>query len=216
MRLRTLFTTAALLATSAHAQMAVVDLKALIEARKQVDSWNQQLSGMRSQLAAMTGSRNMGSLLHNPTLYNYLPPDAAAALRANAGGLGSARALEADQRLFGIDKTSLDPQSATATSFTARQAANANAQLINDQAYQASAERIRQLDALTNSIDAATDPMAINALAVRVQAEQGRIANEQARLNLLANMAANAERVREQQSREIVMQATRGPIPAGW
>lgn len=183
---------------------------------KQFKTLQSQLDQAKATYSALTGARGMSNLLRNPALYNYLPADAANALRANGGGMASASAIQADLKLFSVDQTGLDPNSAAARNFTARQAGNANVQLMNEQAYQAASDRIRQLDALTKSIDAARDPMAIQALQVRVQAEQAMIANEQARLSVLASAAANADRVHEQQAGEIVMKAARGPMPAGW
>ncbi len=214
--------------TIAQAQMAVAtpDLSAVTRV-----SWSKQVADMANQLRAaenqlrqakatfdsLNGSRGIGNLLHNPTLYNYLPPDATTVLRAaNTRGIPGADAIRASQRLLGISDTRINPNSATAAAFTSRQVGNANYQLLNEQGYQAAIDRIRQLDAMTKSIDGATDPMKIQALQVRVQTEQGLIANEQARLAILANMATHADRVRDQQSREIGMKSVRGPIPAGW
>ena len=212
----------------AQGQMVVAtpDLSAVTKV-----SWAKQVADMANQLRAaenqlrqtkatfdsLNGSRGIGNLLRNPTLYNYLPPDAATVLRATSTtGMLGADAVRASQRLLGIRDTALNPNSATAVAFTARQVGNANYQLLNEQGYQTVIDRIRQLDAMTRSIDGATDPMTIHALQVRVQTEQGLIANEQARLTLLANMAANAERIHNQQNLEIMMRSVRAPMPAGW
>lgn len=229
MKTRHILALAALIgATSAaQAQLAVIDpalaalskvswAKQVVDMTAQIRAAESQLATARSTFDSLNGARGIAGLLRNPTLYNYLPADAAAVLRANGGGIASAAAIRADLQLLDIGKTGLDPQGATAKNFSARQTSNASFQLLNEQGYQASADRIKQLDALTKSIDGATDPMAINALQVRVAAEQALVANEQARLTVLAQMAANAERVREQQSREIAMRATYGTMPAGW
>lgn len=228
MKLRLILATGALCATiGAQAQMAVTDplltamtqaswVKQAADMARQIQQAQQQLAQAKQTYDSLNGSRGMSNLLRNPSLYNYLPPDVAAALRANTSGLSGTDAVLANMRVLGIEQTGLDPRSATGANFTARQVSNANYQLLNDQAYQAATSRIKQLDAMVKSIDGATDPAAIHALAVRVQAEQGMIANEQARLTVLANAAANIERVQEQRDREIIMKSSRGPMPAGW
>lgn len=215
------------MATSVHAQMIVSapDLNMLTQASwvkqagdmgRQIQEAQRQLTQAKATFDSMNGSRGISGLLRNPSLYSYLPSNAANALRANTSGVSGTDAILANMKMLGIEQTSLDPKSATATNFASRQTSNANYQLLNDQAYQAANDRIKQLDAMVKSIDGAKDPMAINALAVRVHAEQGLIANEQARLNVLANAAANIQRVQEQQSREIVMKSTQAPMPTGW
>ena len=64
--------------------------------------------------------------------------------------------------------------------------------------------------------DSATDPKAIADLQARIGAEQGFIANEQAKLNVIAQMQQAQERIRQQQGREVIMQSTRGAMPSGW
>jgi type IV secretion system protein VirB5 len=191
-------------------------IKQVADMARQLQEAQKQLTQARATYDSMNGSRGISNLLRNPTLYNYLPPDAANALRVNTSSLSGTDAILANMKLLGIEQTSLDPKSPAGANFTARQASNANYQLLNDQAYQAADDRIKQLDAMIKSINGATDPMAINALSVRVAAEQGMIANEQARLMVLGNSAANIQRVQEQQSREIIMRSTRAPMPPGW
>jgi type IV secretion system protein VirB5 len=228
MKLRLILAITALLAaTGAQAQMAVTDpaltlmtqaswVKQAADMARQIQQAQQQLTQAKQTYDSLNGSRGISNLLRNPSLYNYLPPDAANAMRVNTSGLSGTDALLANMRLLGIEQTSLDPRSETGTNFTARQTSNANYQLLNDQAYQAANNRIKQLDSMVKSIDGATDPMAINALSVRVAAEQAMIANEQARLAVLAESAANIQRVQEQQSREIIMKSTHSGLPPGW
>lgn len=228
MKLRFALATAALCTTAGvQAQMVVSTpeltaltkmswVKQTADMTRQIQQAQQQLAQAKQTYDSLNGSRGMSDLLRNPTLYSYLPPDIAGALRVNTSGLSGTDALLANMRMLGIEQTSLDPKSATGTNFTARQVSNANYQLLNDQAYQAANDRIKQLNAMVRSIDGATDPASINALAVRVQAEQGLIANEQARLTVLANAATNIQRVQEQQSREIMMKSTTGSMPPGW
>ena len=214
-------------ASCAHAVLPVTDYvhigisqaswaKQAADMVTQITKLKEQLTQAQQTYSAMTGSRGMSSLLQNPGLYNYLPPDVAAALKANGAGLASATAIKADLKLFDIGQSSIDPNSATGKNFVSRQSANANYQVLNDQGYAAAADRVKQLNAMTQSIDGATDPAAIAALQARISAEQGLIANEQAKLTLLAQMAANEDRIREQQAKEIAMKATRGTMPAGW
>lgn len=215
-------------ASCAQAQLAVTvigDMTATVNQSaniaqyiKQVATLEQQYQQLQKTYSAIMGSRNMSTLLQNPALYSYLPTNVATAIKANGSGVTGAAALTADLKLFDITQSSINPNSATAKNFTTRQSGNANYQVINDQAYAAATDRVAQLNAMTQSIDGATDPMAIAALHTRIVAEQGLIANEQTKLAVLTQMAANDDRIREQQAKEIIMKATRtsGGLPDGW
>lgn len=228
MKLRPILTAAALCtATCAQAQWVVNDpihtaltqgswVKQAADMVRQIQLAQRELEQTKATYDSLNGSRGISNLMRNPRLYHYLPPNVPSALQMSAPSLSGTDAILANMKLLGIEQTSLDPKSQTGANFTARQASNANYQLLNDQAFQAANDRIKQLDAMVKSIDGATDPMAINALSVRVAAEQGMIANEQARLSVLAAAATNLQRVQEQQSREIIMKSARGGLPPGW
>ena len=56
-------------------------------------------------------------------------------------------------------------------------------------------DRITQLASLTQSIDSSTDPKAIADLQARINAEQGFIANEQAKLNVIAQLRTERDKI---------------------
>lgn len=198
----------------------VIDAAAIAQAVEQVAAWGkqnqqmiQQITQMKAQFDAMNGSRGIGSLLQNPQLYSYLPADFRTVLAADGSGGVGATALMNSLKLYGIEQTGIDPNSATAKLFKNGQNQNAVFRLTGEQGYQAMSDRVTQLAALTQSIDATTDPKAIAELQARIAAEQGFIANEQAKLNILAQMQAGQDRIRQQQGREILMNSVYGRVP---
>lgn len=92
-------------ATSQAQGIPVIDIAGLIQAvqevlqsLQQIENQIRQIEQLRSQTAAMTGSRGLGSVLNNPLLQNYIPSDAIRIVNSvnttgYAGLAGTARAL---------------------------------------------------------------------------------------------------------------------------
>lgn len=225
-KLRTLVLVAAITgsASVANAGIPVIDAANLANSVQQVIAWGQQFQQMQSQFQqlqqqfqSMNGSRGIANLLNNPNLYNYLPPDFAQVLAADgSGGTAQSAALMTQLKLLDIDQTGIDPNSQVGKMFKNSQNQNAVFRILGEQGYTAMNQRIQQLSGLKNRIDSATDPKAIADLQARIGAEQGFIANEQAKLNVIAQMQQAQERIRQQQGREVIMKSTRGTMPAGW
>lgn len=209
--------------SNANAGIPVIDAANLAQAIQQVIAWGQQyqqmiqqIQQMEAQFNSMNGTRGIANLLKNPALYDYLPHDFASVLAADGSGGAGASGLMSTLKLYGIDQTSIDPNSQTGKLFQNSQNQNAVFRMLGEQGYKVMSDRITQLASLTQSIDSTTDPKAIAELQARINAEQGFIANEQAKLNVIAQLQAAQERIRQQQGREVIMSAGKGPMPAGW
>lgn len=206
--------------TNANAAWPVIDAANLANTAKQVQAWAKQFEQMRSQINqmksqfdSMNGTRGIADLLKNPELYDFLPHDFVSVLSADGSGGIGASSLMTTLKLFGIDQTGIDPASATGKLFQNTQNQNAVFRMLGEQGYKSMANRLTQLALLTKSIDGATDPKAIADLQARISAEQGFIQNEQAKLQVIAQMQAAQEQIRQQQAREVLMHSVSGTVP---
>lgn len=226
-RFRTLVLIAAVIGSApvAHAGVPVIDAANLANAMQQIAAWKQQFDQMTAQAKqlqrqfdSMNGSRGIADLLDNPHLYKYLPQDFTEVLSADGSGGGNpqSQSLMTELRLLDINHTNLNPASQAGRLFQNSQNQNAVFRILGEQGYAAMNQRLQQLSSLKTRIDSAPDPKAIADLQARISAEQGFIANEQAKLNVIAQMQQAQERIRQQQGREIIMKSTRGTMPAGW
>lgn len=203
--------------SGATAQMAVIDVRAIVQMAQQLRVLQDQLSTARNQLTraeqqyqALTGRRGMEALLAG-TVRNYLPPDWAemeAALRGlQSSYTGLVNQLEAVVRAnavltpaqiarLAVDQ--LDHLEATRRSV-------ALMQVTSREALQVSSQRFASLQELIDAIPTATDTKAVLDLQARIAAEQAMLQNEHTKLMVL-NQAAEAEqRAHEQRARELAI-----------
>lgn len=199
----------------AHAQWAVIDVRAIAQLVQEVATLQQQLATEQQQLQqaqqelqTMTGDRGMEQLLAG-TVRNYLPETAAdlqavfnqtstpysalAAYMQNAMGLNA---------VLGVPQiASLGPQQQSQLQ-AARRAAAA-LQAIAADALAVTSDRFASLQGLIDAIGRAPDQKAILDLQARIAAEHGMLENEHTKLAVLYQAAvgqqwANTQRDREQ------------------
>lgn len=206
-----------LLAPSAHAQFAVIDIASVTQLIEEVQTLDQTLQTARSQLTqaqalygSVTGSRGMQTLLAG-TVRNYLPTDWAQLTTAMAGAGGSYEALSADVSSAVnanaiLQPTQLDSLSAgERASVTAARRSVALLQALASEALSNSSARFASLQQLIDAMPGATDEKGILELQARINAEQGMLQNEQTKLQALYR-AADSERLdAEQQTREQIV-----------
>lgn len=203
-----------LVVPSVHAQMAVVDLQAIVQAVKEMAVLKDQLTAARNQLTqaqqqfqALTGARGMERLLSGAAR-NYLPSEWAdfeAALRGVQSSYGAltsqldavihGNAVLTDQQL---SRLAPDQQQ----QLTAARRSVALLQVTSRDALQASSQRFTDLQQLIDAIPRATDTKAALDLQARIGAEQAMLQNESTKLMVLhqaaqAEQEANAQRARE-------------------
>jgi len=206
-------------AGAAHAQgIPVYDNASVIQAIQQVRAWATQLQQMQNQLTQMeatynqlTGLRNLGSLLNNTLLVQYLPQDYVSVLRSLTQG---------PDRLAGISGSLTDIITAqqlrtcadTETNAAARQRCESDWQnlalkkQVGDLGYRTAAMNIGNLQTYINSIMTSPDPKSLQDLSARIGVEQVRMANEQVKLNTIAAMAKADEDMRRRAAEDAFTQ----------
>lgn len=179
---------AALLCASAFGAQAqgmpVIDVSNIAQAIKQVAAWKQQYQQMTQQIAAMTGTRGMATLL--PKVMPALPPDwgdAMTSLSPLAQELRKAQSVLTPAQL-----ASLPPELRTLVSQTADLSA-AN-QAMAQKAYNDAAARQARLATMTGALGGANDPKAAYDLTNAIAIEHAGLLQDHNQLVAAANGAA--------------------------
>jgi len=201
-------------ATTARAEWPVVDVSAIAQLVKQVQTLRQQLLTAQAQLqqastafASITGSGGM-QLLLSGTVRNYLPMSSAQLMSALQGG-GTYALLAADVRsalnanavLSAAQMAGLAP--ADQQRIAADRQAVALRQALAQEALANSSARFAAIQTLIAAIGTTGDQKSILELQARISAELGMLQNEQTKLNVLAQAgdalaSASALQAREQ------------------
>jgi type IV secretion system protein VirB5 len=212
----------------AQAQFAVIDVAAVTQLVNEVRTLSQalttaesQLSQAQSEFASITGTRGM-QLLLSGTVRNYLPTDATELAQVMSGSSGSYPALAASVSSLVSSNAVLTP--AQVASFSASQqgqltAARQSPALLAALAQTALANasgRFTALQTLITALGGAADQKAVLDLNSRIAAEQGMLANEATKLQVLYQMAQAQEWTRRQAAREqaIAGQGSLRALPA--
>jgi type IV secretion system protein VirB5 len=197
-----------------QAQFAVIDVGAIAQMIEQVATMADQLSTARNHLRqaqqefqAMTGGRGMEQLLSG-SVRNYLPPDWAQLSAAVNQTSDAYHALSSGVQDMVAMNAVLTPQQVAALSPTQRaqlDAARKSAamlQITAREALSATSDRFASIQHLIDAIPNASDQKGILDLQARISAEQGMLANEQAKLQVLYQAAQADELARQQHVRE--------------
>ena len=213
--IESIFVCAVLLAApAARAQFAVIDVASVTQLVSQVNALQQQLMTLQAHLAqaqaayqAITGGRGMQRLLSG-TVRNYLPADWSqlssllSTATVNYGALSNSlkSTMNANAVLTAQQLAQL-PLAGVQWIQSGRQTA-AMQQVISRQALAATSGRFTAIQSLIDAIGTATDQKAVLDLLARIGAEQGMLANEQTKLQVLqqtlqAEQAVNQLRAQE-------------------
>ena len=201
-------------ASTAQAQLAVIDAPAVAQLVEEVQTVRQQLQVAQAQLLqakqalqSMTGDRGMELLLSGITR-NYLPTNwtqlAAAAQTSGAFANLASDVKSAVNSNAVLSTTQLSNLSVTDQQqiVAVRQAA-ALRQALAEEALVNASGRFADIQSLIAAISTASDQKAILDLQSRISAELSMLQNEQTKLQILAQAtqaldATNAQREREQ------------------
>lgn len=195
-------------AVPAHAQFAVIDVAALMQWAQQALYWQQQLVGLRAQIAevkatrdALTGQRGMERVMTvTNAARNYLPADfpglerivTVGALAREVQGIANAHAVLKAEYLARMSDGGADSVQRRRTRRAARQA-------LARSVYAELSARFARLDELRTSIATARDDKAIEELDARIGVEQTMLANDQAKLAALEQVMVSEEEAGRQQ-----------------
>lgn len=202
------------LGTPAARAMAVVDVRAIAQLKQQLTTMTKQLSTAKDQLnqaqatyQSLNGGRGMEQLLSG-TVRNYLPADWAQLDAAIRQGVGSYQALASEVQSAIQGNAVLSAQRTAGLSpaermqLDAARRSAAMLQVTSRQALSATSSRFASIQQLIDAIPRAKDPKAIMDLQARIAAEQGMLANEQTKLQVLYQAAQAEEWTRIQRARE--------------
>lgn len=196
----------------------------IAEFAQTVVQWGKEISEMQAQyqelvaqneqltqtFESMTGGRGYSDYLNSGQYQQarrYLPDDAQQVLDLAAGNSGGAYSslYEAMGNIKEQSTTLNDDSFGSETAATQWDAdinrASSN-KALSMAAYSSAAKRMQNLEAMVNEISRTEDPKAIAELQSRINAEQGLIQNEQAKLQALSMLASAEQKISQQQARE--------------
>ncbi|WP_371436622.1 P-type DNA transfer protein VirB5 [Polaromonas sp.] len=201
------------IAGGANAQIPVTvtsDLPATINQIETIAKWAEQLSSMSKQLDQMKqvygtlqGMRNLGSLMNNDLLTQYLPQDYLGAVQSLKSGGGSFSGISGSltdivraNQLRSCAELNSDPQMRSTCTQQWQQLALQKQ--IGDMGYRKASENIRNLQTFVGSINSSTDQKAISEVQARIQVETVRMQNEQIKLSTIQAMEEADRRLQQQ------------------
>lgn len=171
---------------------------------EQIAQLKSQLDQMKQQYESLTGTRNLGEILNNQALKDYLPADwqdvySKVASGGYSGLTGSAAAIRDANALFdacskkqGTDKQLCERSAAKA----------AQDKAFAVEAFDQAKSRWDQITGLMRQINSTTDPKSIAELQARITAETAAVQNEQTKMQLYALATQAEDRLIQQQRRE--------------
>ena len=174
--------------------------------KMQYDQMTSQINQMKQQYESLTGSRNLGQILNNAALRDYLPNDWQGVYDAvKSGGYsglsGRAQSIYEANKAFDACMVFKLVDQRTACEAQAVKGAQDKAFALD--AYDKAKSRLTQIDQLMAKINDTPDPKAIAELQGRIAAEQAMIQNEQTKLQMYQMVAAAEDRLQEQRQREL-------------
>ncbi len=201
------------LASGVHAQIPVTitsDIPATMNQFETVLKWTEQLKSMGEQLDQMKqvygtlqGTRNLGSLMNNDLLTQYLPQDYVGAVQGLRNGSGSFAGVSGSvndivraNQLRSCAELNPNPQMRSTCTQQWQQLALQKQ--IGDMGYRKASENIRNLQSFVGSINSSTDQKAISEVQARIQVETVRMQNEQIKLSTIQAMEEADRRLQQQ------------------
>ena len=169
-----------------------------------IQQYKVQIDQMKQQYDSLTGIRNMGEILNNPALKDYLPTEWKDVYdRVQSGGYSGLTVTDAAIR----DANQLFDACQGMAGDNKKVCERAASKAAQDKAFATTAfdkakDRLTQIEGLMRTINTTSDPKAIAELQGRIAAEQAAIQNEQTKLQLYAMVAQAEDRLIEQQQRE--------------
>jgi type IV secretion system protein VirB5 len=202
---------ASLTAGTCQAQgIPVIDIANLIQSVMQVlndvtkiENQVTQIQQLQNQVAAIIGSRNLGTVFDSPALKNYVPPDAYTAINAvDSSGYSALTPTARTLRDAGMVYNCLDLTGAARTNCQATLAQPYQQKGLLQDAMHAAAARLSQISSLMSQVDATTDQKAVLEIQARIGAENAMLGHEMSQIQMLGSMADSEERIARSRDRE--------------
>lgn len=183
--------------------------KQLVEMKNQVENGIKQIQQLEQQFKNLSGVSGIGNLAQSAN--NILPRDL-----STASSFGDSNAIQSQNKIIDLSSTSIDPNS-TAGQLYQKQREQAAVNLAAIQtAYQASFDRINNLQTLVSQIEQSPSAKNIADLQARIQAEQAFLQNEANQLAAMAQMQNAQKTINEQQAVENNLKATQSTSNHQW
>ena len=178
---------------------------------EQIIQLKAQLDQAKMLYTQLNGLRNVGNLLNNQLLTQYLPPDYQQALLNIKTGIGVAAGISGNlnqiAKQYGlVDCAIKNFTASTIATCKAQQQQMAMNQYVGDQGYKQAAQNIQNLQTFVNTIQTSEDPKALQDLQARIQLEQVKIQNEQVKLQTIAMMQKAQDDIKRQNQSDSVQQ----------
>jgi type IV secretion system protein VirB5 len=191
-----------LFALVAKANYPVFDASNFAKMVETVEMLQRELAELRATYNAVSGTRNLGAILYNPALRQYLPDDwrgiyDAAAAGGYAGLSGNIQTIAQAERLPGTVEAQMDAVRARST----RAAQTNKAVALN--AYEGEKARLTEIEGLMQRVNGTSDMKGVAEIQARIGAEQAVIANEATKLQLVAMLQQAEERLEAQQRHDL-------------
>ena len=201
-------------ATAANAGIPVIDVAAIVQAVQevmqsvqQIQNQIRQIEQLQSQVDAITGARNLGDVLNNPVLQNYIPANASQ-LVGNVQSNGYAGLTDAARNLRNAQMTynCLNLAGNDRTQCQAALAMPYQQKAFMQDAMDAARGRIAQIQSLMRQINATPDAKAVAEIQARIEAENAMLQHQQTQINLVRGLADAEARVAESRAKEAQLQ----------
>ena len=198
-------------AGNARAQgIPVIDVANLVQTIMQVmndvteiNNQVQQITQLQSQLNSINGMRNLGNILNNPLLRNYVPAEAYTYLNAiNTSGYSGLNATAKTLRDAGMVYNCMDLAGAARTGCQAALAQPYQQKGLLQDAMKSAAGRLTQINSLMDQINTTSDQKAVQEIQARIGAENALLAHEISQVQMLQGMADSEERIARSRERE--------------
>lgn len=188
----------------------VIDVANLIQSITQVlDDATQianqieQIEQLKSQLASMTGARNLGNVFDSTALKNYVPANAFTSFNAldstgYAGLTATSKSLRDAQMLYNC----MDRSGSARTACQAGLAQPYQQKGLLQDAMKAASGRLEQIKSLMTQIDGTSDQKAVLEIQARIGAENAMLGHEMSQVQMLVGMADSEERIARSRDRE--------------
>lgn len=181
----------------------------LVELKNQVTNQLQQIQQLKDQLTNLSGVSGIGNIAGSSR--NTLPQNL-----SSASSFGNSGAIQSANKIIDLSSTSIDPNSTAGQLYTKqREQAAVNLAAI-EASYQASYDRINNLQTLVSQIEQSPSAKNIADLTARIQAEQAFLQNEANQLAAMAQMQNVQKTINEQKAIENKLKATQSTSNHKW
>jgi type IV secretion system protein VirB5 len=173
---------------------------------EQITELQNQLTQMKQEYGAITGSRNLGNIFNDPKYRDYLPSNWQGVYDSVRNGgysgiTGNAATTYNQNKVYdACQAISVDDQRTNCEARAVRSSQNA---AVAEQAFDTAQGRIDQINQLSQQINQTSDPKAISELQARIAIEQAAMQNEQTKLTLYKMAADAQEQIEDQRAKEM-------------